>query len=166
MISIRTLLILTLTTFTVANPFPISLTPALTPTDIGKRECVKTCRSTCYTQSTIDAAISKGCSYLRSNTRVGDYPYVYINYDDFYSNPDAAKKNPHYMFPILASSQSYTGGSPGPDRVVFTKSCELQSLITRAERSKISHNRGIPVKAAAADDVFVNVSPALIARGE
>ena len=76
----------------------------------------------------MNAAVSKGCQYLQNNQQVGTnrYPHVYNNYEGF----DFAANAPYYEFPILHSFQPYTGGSPGPDRVIFTGSCSLQGLIT------------------------------------
>ena len=42
---------------------------------------------------------------------------------------------PYYEFPILSSGEVYSGGSPGPDRVVFDGNGDLAGLITHTGAS-------------------------------
>ncbi|MCJ1445764.1 MAG: hypothetical protein MMC23_006269 [Stictis urceolatum] len=93
--------------------------------------CVDTCGSTCYYQSDIDAAVTQGCSDLKSGSAPDSYPHEYEDYEGF-SFPDPG---PWYEFPILSSYKVYTGGSPGADRVIFTKSCAFQAVITHTGAS-------------------------------
>lgn len=115
-------------------PYSLYVSPPLLPPSLlllkppVQRQCVDSCAGTCYYQSTINAAVSQGCNYLNRGQTVGSnrYPHVYNNYEGF----DFAAASPYYEFPILHSFQPYTGGDPGPDRVVFTRGCSLQGLIT------------------------------------
>ena len=59
------------------------------------------------------------------------YPHQYNDYEGF-SFPTAA---PWYEFPILSSYTVYTGGSPGPDRVIFDSHGNFDSLITHTGAS-------------------------------
>ncbi|KAL8743328.1 MAG: hypothetical protein Q9190_004309 [Brigantiaea leucoxantha] len=113
----KAILVLTLGAFVLSSPVELS-----------KRQCVDTCGSTCYYQSDINEAVSQGCNYLRNGQQVGsgDYPHVYNDYEGF-SFPDG---KPYYEFPILSSYKPYTGGSPGPDRVIFTSGCKFEGLLT------------------------------------
>lgn len=61
----------------------------------------------------------------------GGYPHVYNDYEGF-GFPDAG---PYYEFPVLGSYVVYTGGSPGPDRVIFTKACVYEGVITHTGAS-------------------------------
>ncbi|KAI4089451.1 MAG: hypothetical protein LQ348_002556 [Seirophora lacunosa] len=126
MVGLKTLLLLASATLTLANPISSPFLPA--PNPLLPRQCVDSCAGTCYYQSTINAAVSQGCNYLNRGQTVGSnrYPHVYNNYEGF----DFAAASPYYEFPILHSFQPYTGGDPGPDRVVFTRGCSLQGLIT------------------------------------
>ncbi|KAL8868199.1 MAG: hypothetical protein Q9174_005145, partial [Haloplaca sp. 1 TL-2023] len=114
--SLKLLLGLALAATSLANPIDV----------LFRRQCVESCGSTCYYQSTINEAVSTGCRNLKSGNTPGGYPHVYNNYEDF----NFAANSPYYEYPILHSFQPYTGGSPGPDRVVFTYSCALQGIIT------------------------------------
>lgn len=54
------------------------------------------------------------------------YPHRYNNYEGF-SFPTAA---PWYEYPIMKTYSVYTGGSPGPDRVIFDSKGIFDLLIT------------------------------------
>ena len=86
-----------------------------------------TCGSTVYPQSEINDAKSAGCSHVRANTRVGSpsYPHEYKNHEGF----KFRGASPYYEFPILKAAV-YTGGPPGPDRVIFDGSCTYGGSIT------------------------------------
>lgn len=76
--------------------------------------------------------MSAGCSDLARGSAPGGYPHVFNDYEGFYL-PDAG---PYYEFPILKSYQVYTGGAPGPDRVVFTGSgCTFEDAVTHTGAS-------------------------------
>lgn len=93
---------------------------------LGQRQCADTCGNTCYTQADIDAAVQQGFSDLQSSSAAGKYPHQYNDFEGF-SFPDPA---PFYEFPILASEQAYSGGSPGADRVIFDSNGNYEGVIT------------------------------------
>ena len=93
---------------------------------LQQRQCADTCGNTCYSQSDIDAAVQQGFSDLQSGNAPDNYPHQYKDYEQF-QFPDPA---PYYEFPILASEQPYTGGSPGVDRVVFDSNGNFEGAIT------------------------------------
>ena len=71
-----------------------------------------------YTPVQVRAAQDEGCRHLRANTTLGPqhYPHQYKNMEGF----TTFRTNfPWYEFPMLIEGAVYTGGSPGPDRVVF-----------------------------------------------
>ncbi len=59
------------------------------------------------------------------------YPHQYEDYEGF-SFPTSS---PWYEFPILSSYSVYSGGSPGPDRVIFDSHGNFDSLITHTGAS-------------------------------
>lgn len=66
-----------------------------------------------------------------NKTPSDSYPHQYNDYEGF-SFPTAA---PWYEFPILSSFKVYTGGSPGPDRVIFDSKGNFDSVITHTGAS-------------------------------
>ncbi|KAL9075897.1 MAG: hypothetical protein Q9161_001291 [Pseudevernia consocians] len=98
-----------------------------------RRQCAETCGSTCYSQDDINAAVQQGYSYYEDGTTVGSdqYPHQYNDYEDF-TFPDPG---PYYEFPILSDEQPYDGGSPGPDRVIFTGDGTYEAVITHTGAS-------------------------------
>jgi hypothetical protein len=60
-----------------------------------------------------------------------NYPHKYNNYEGF----DFPDGGPWYEFPVLSSSEAYTGGSPGADRVVFNADGKFQDAITHTDAS-------------------------------
>lgn len=68
-------------------------------------------------------------THQQNNT--GGYPHEYHDYEGF-SFPTVA---PWYEFPILSSYDPYTGGSPGPDRVIFDSKGAFDSVITHTGAS-------------------------------
>ncbi|KAJ3542590.1 hypothetical protein NM208_g4013 [Fusarium decemcellulare] len=98
-----------------------------------RASCVQTCSSTCYWQSDIDAALNKGYSLFQSGDTLGsgDYPHQYNDREGFtFTTP-----GPWYEFPILSTFKVYSGGSPGPDRVIFDSGGNFDSLITHTGAS-------------------------------
>ncbi|KAK3899401.1 guanyl-specific ribonuclease [Staphylotrichum tortipilum] len=93
--------------------------------------CVYTCGTVCYWQSDITAALNKGYSLHKAGSTINSYPHQYNDYEGFVF-PTAG---PWYEFPILSSYTVYTGGSPGPDRVIFDGSGRLDALITHTGAS-------------------------------
>lgn len=90
--------------------------------------CVYTCGNVCYWQEDVDEAVNQGYNYYAQGQQVGsnDYPHTENNYEqiDFYVS------GPYQEFPILSSYNPYTGGSPGPDRVVFNTKGALAGVVT------------------------------------
>ncbi|KAL1870001.1 hypothetical protein VTK73DRAFT_2844 [Phialemonium thermophilum] len=105
---------------------------AALPTE-KRASCVYTCGSVCYWQSDIDDALQKGYSLLESGQTLGSdkYPHQYNDYEGF----KFPTSSPWYEFPILSSYKVYTGGSPGPDRVIFDSHGNFDSLITHTGAS-------------------------------
>lgn len=133
----------------------LSAVPSISATVVEletRGTCVYYCGSTCYWQSDIDAALNQGYTYFEEGETVGmlspgsdvrtrvykalanrnrpegsdEYPHQYNDYEGF-TFPTAA---PWYEFPILSSYKVYTGGSPGPDRVIFDSEGNFDALIT------------------------------------
>ncbi|SPQ21400.1 6f7d0fa7-9d8d-4118-9dca-1c8eb3568670 [Thermothielavioides terrestris] len=103
----------------------------LTETRAASETCVYTCGSVCYWQSDIDAAVSKGVSLQQSGQEIDSYPHQYNDYEGF----DFPTPSPWYEFPILSSYKVYSGGSPGPDRVIFDGNGRFDSVITHTGAS-------------------------------
>ncbi|KAF2011201.1 ribonuclease-domain-containing protein [Aaosphaeria arxii CBS 175.79] len=115
---------------------PLSLAlPTTSPIEntLEARQCATTCGSVCYSSSTLSAARSAAANYVKNGGHAGSstYPHVYNNYEDF----NFAIAGPYYEFPILSSGKTYTGGSPGPDRVVINKNGARAGEITHTGAS-------------------------------
>jgi len=74
------------------------------------------CAGTKYSQSQIDAAATAALTYYSSGSTVGSdkYPHKYNDYEGF----TFTCSSPYLEFPIKKSG-TYSGGSPGADRVVI-----------------------------------------------
>jgi hypothetical protein len=111
--------------------------PSFWPRDFSpftkRQSCVETCANVCYWQSDIDDAVSKGYSLYQSGKTLGSdkYPHEYNDYEGF----DFPVSGPWYEFPILSSFQVYSGGSPGPDRVIFNEDGDYAGVITHTGAS-------------------------------
>lgn len=75
--------------------------------------------------------MQQGYSLEQSGSEAGDYPHEYHDYEGF----DFPVPGPYYEFPILADGETYNGGSPGADRVVFNDNGDLAGLITHTGAS-------------------------------
>ncbi|KAL2753201.1 hypothetical protein ACRALDRAFT_1072255 [Sodiomyces alcalophilus JCM 7366] len=87
-----------------------------------------TCGSTYYSTSQVSAAASAACNHVRAGTRAGSstYPHAYNNYEGF----NFPISGPYQLFP-LRTSGVYTGGAPGPDRVIINRNtCAIAGQIT------------------------------------
>ncbi|TPX11389.1 uncharacterized protein E0L32_001207 [Thyridium curvatum] len=95
--------------------------------------CVYHCGSVCYWQEDIDNALNQGVSLHNSGSTLGhgSYPHEYRDSEGF----DFPTSGPWYEFPILSSYQVYSGGSPGPDRVIFDDNGQFDALITHTGAS-------------------------------
>lgn len=93
---------------------------------------------TTYSQSDIDAAAAAALSYYSQGETVGsgDYPHEYHDYEGF----TFLCSPPYLEFPITTSG-TYSGGSPGADRVVIgsisddESSAEYCAVITHSGES-------------------------------
>ncbi|OJJ88668.1 extracellular guanyl-specific ribonuclease RntA [Aspergillus glaucus CBS 516.65] len=97
------------------------------------RACDYTCGSHCYSSSAVSSAQNAGYNYVEQGGHAGSssYPHVYKNYEDF----DFPVQPTYYEFPILSGGSTYSGGSPGADRVIFNEDGELAGLITHSGAS-------------------------------
>ncbi|KAH8909239.1 ribonuclease-domain-containing protein [Coniochaeta sp. PMI_546] len=121
-------------TFLLALVSAVSVSVSAAAVDLQRKAtCVYHCGSICYWQSDIDAALAKGYSLYKSGSTLGSdkYPHQYNDLEGF-SFPTAS---PWYEFPILSSYSVYSGGSPGPDRVIFDSKGNFDSLITHTGAS-------------------------------
>ncbi|KAH6977562.1 putative guanyl-specific ribonuclease f1 protein [Ilyonectria robusta] len=100
------------------------------PTVLDKRADAQ-CGSNYYTAAQVNAASVRACNYYNAGTAVGGYPHTYNNYEGF----TFAVSGPYQEFPILSSGSLYSGGSPGPDRVVINTSCRQAGTITHTGAS-------------------------------
>ncbi|KAI8964917.1 ribonuclease-domain-containing protein [Daldinia sp. FL1419] len=105
---------------------------AAIPVVKGRAEqAATTCGSTYYSATQVNQAAQKACSYYSSGSAPGGYPHTYNNYEGF----SFSVSGPYLEFPLLSSGSVYTGGSPGPDRVVINTSCKLAGEITHTGAS-------------------------------
>lgn len=123
---------LTLQIFTLASLLLVQPSLAL-PQDVEARACDYTCGRRCYSSDDANAAKEAGYRYHQEHETVGSghYPHVYNNYEDI----DFPVEPTYYEFPILTSHKTYSGGSPGADRVVFNDNNELAGLLTHSGSS-------------------------------
>ncbi|KAH7067367.1 Ribonuclease/ribotoxin [Paraphoma chrysanthemicola] len=99
---------------------------------IEARQCYVTCGSTCYTSSQVTAARNSGYNYYNQGSQAGssNYPHTYNNYEGF----SFLVSGPYQEFP-LRTSGTYTGGSPGADRVIFNTRGQRAGEITHTGAS-------------------------------
>ncbi|RYP66438.1 hypothetical protein DL771_007767 [Monosporascus sp. 5C6A] len=93
-----------------------------------RQACVATCGSICYWQKSVDEAVDAGYELHQAGETVGnnDYPHTFNNREGF----DFVVAGPYQEFPMLNTFDPYTGGPPGPDRVVFNTAGEYAGVIT------------------------------------
>jgi len=107
---------------------------AATPLLVSRQGSSTTCGSNKYSVSQLTSAVQAGCNYSQQKKTVGSdkYPHTYNDYEGF---GFGGVTGPYLEFPILESG-SYKGGSPGADRVIFTKSgCQYVGTITHTGAS-------------------------------
>ncbi|KAJ7615894.1 guanyl-specific ribonuclease C2, partial [Roridomyces roridus] len=100
---------------------PASFTPRALPS--GNVEC----GSNTYTVSQVSAATSAGFSHVNSPLGSDSYPHQFRDDEGlklFCSGSSWLE------YPILAGGKTYTGGSPGADRVVFNTAGTYCAVIT------------------------------------
>ncbi|KAK4077790.1 uncharacterized protein Triagg1_3484 [Trichoderma aggressivum f. europaeum] len=101
--------------------------------ELTKRDTA-TCGNVFYSASAVSAASNAACNYVRAGSTAGGstYPHQYNNYEGFRFK---GLSKPFYEFPILSSGKTYTGGSPGADRVVIHGQCSIAGIITHTGAS-------------------------------
>ncbi|KAF2027489.1 ribonuclease-domain-containing protein [Setomelanomma holmii] len=116
----------------VALALPLTEVEAPVEDSIDARACFVTCGSVCYTSAQATAARNAGYSYYSQGTEAGSstYPHTYNNYEGF----DFLVSGPYQEFP-LKTSGTYTGGSPGADRVIFNTKGQRAGEITHTGAS-------------------------------
>ncbi|OTB08725.1 hypothetical protein M426DRAFT_316745 [Hypoxylon sp. CI-4A] len=90
-----------------------------------------TCGSTSYSANAVNQAAQKAYSYYQSGDAPSGYPHTYNNYEGF----SFSVSGPYLEFPLLSSGSVFTGGSPGPDRVIINTSAKLAGEITHTGAS-------------------------------
>ncbi|KAH8593782.1 hypothetical protein B0O99DRAFT_595894 [Bisporella sp. PMI_857] len=92
-----------------------------------------TCGTVVYTAAAVNAASVRAYNHYTAGTTVGSnsYPHTFNNNEGF----SFAVAGPYQEFPILSSGAIYTGGSPGPDRVVINTSGRQAGTITHTGAS-------------------------------
>ncbi|KAH7018115.1 Ribonuclease/ribotoxin [Microdochium trichocladiopsis] len=91
-----------------------------------------TCGSVFYSATAVNAASQRACTNYKNGNAPGGYPHTFNNREGF----SFAVAGPYLEFPIMSSGALYTGGSPGPDRVVInTNSCQQAGAITHTGAS-------------------------------
>ncbi|EDU48451.1 guanyl-specific ribonuclease Pb1 [Pyrenophora tritici-repentis] len=124
-----TTLFLTLTPLALALPTsPPTSAIAVEP----RQSCYATCGTVCYTSAQVSAAVKAGYGYYNNGDEAGSstYPHTYNNYEGF----NFPVSGPYQEFP-LKKSGTYTGGSPGADRVIFNTKGQLAGEITHTGAS-------------------------------
>jgi hypothetical protein len=88
----------------------------VSPLLLSTRAIALTAPGTYYSQTDIDNAATAALSYYSQGETVGNdaYPHQYNDYEGFSFSCSA----PYLEFPIFSGS-TYSGGSPGADRVVI-----------------------------------------------
>ena len=111
----------------------IEAAPAAAATIDERQSCVAVCGNVCYWTEDINEAVSTGYNYYRQGKQIGSnkYPHNLDGRDGFtwYTNP------PYYEFPIMSNYRPYTGGSPGPDRVIFDSNGRYARILTHTGAS-------------------------------
>ncbi|KAJ4362395.1 hypothetical protein N0V83_010488 [Neocucurbitaria cava] len=116
----------------VALSLPTSVTTDVTVVEeaIEARQCYSTCGSTCYTANQVTTARNAGYSYYQKGTATGGYPHTYNNYEGF----TFLVAGPYQEFP-LKTSGTFTGSTPGADRVIFNTKGQRAGEITHTGAS-------------------------------
>ncbi|KAF2397951.1 ribonuclease [Trichodelitschia bisporula] len=110
----------------------VALSAFALPTSLTERADI-TCGKSSYTSTQIAAAAQAACNYVQTGDTAGSstYPHVYRDEEGF----TFAVAGPYYEFPLLKGGKVYTGGSPGPDRVVVNAACGVGGEITHSGAS-------------------------------
>ncbi|KAG9125326.1 hypothetical protein FRC07_008087 [Ceratobasidium sp. 392] len=112
---IRTLVAIALAGLALAIPTPIKSSSVQKRAISGLADA--SCNEISFTADQIAAAASEAVDHIARGTDVGNnnYPHVFNNRERLTFNEGC--KSPFFEFPLF-TSKVYTGGSPGPDRVV------------------------------------------------
>ncbi|KAM7202587.1 hypothetical protein V8F20_004376 [Naviculisporaceae sp. PSN 640] len=92
---------------------------------IPSDDCVWTCGVACYWLLDVHRAMRKA-EKLLSSDQIEGYPHQFENHEGF----DFPTPGPWYEFPIMWDYDVYSGGDPGPDRIVIATDGQLEGLIT------------------------------------
>ncbi|KAK4174851.1 putative guanyl-specific ribonuclease [Triangularia setosa] len=122
--------LVTLLSVIAVSAAPVSTEAEAAPV-LEERACAYTCGTVCYQTSHITAARNKGHTLRLAGQTINSYPHRYNNYEGF-NFPTPA---PWYEYPIMKTYNVYTGGSPGPDRVIFDSNGAFDKLITHTGAS-------------------------------
>ncbi|KAJ1305606.1 hypothetical protein OPQ81_000603 [Rhizoctonia solani] len=117
MVAFQRFVVLALSALALAVPTPTIEIPDLIKRTITGSEGA-TCGRNVFTASDVEAAASAAVSHIAEGSQIGrnKYPHRFNNREGLQFQGDCQK--PFYEFPIF-KSHIYTGGSPGPDRVVI-----------------------------------------------
>ncbi|KAK2609103.1 hypothetical protein QQS21_002330 [Conoideocrella luteorostrata] len=120
--------------FSVVSLLSLVALVSAAPADLQDRASGTTCGRVKYSGSAVQTAANTACGYVQEGDTAGSssYPHRYNNYEGFDFN---GVQGPYNEFPILKSGKAYNGGSPGPDRVIVTDSCQLAGVITHSGAS-------------------------------
>ncbi|KAJ6537733.1 guanyl-specific ribonuclease C2 [Mycena capillaripes] len=121
MFAARSLIIAVLATLALASPTGRAL-PS------GNVEC----GSSTYTVSQVSAAVSAGFSHRNSPLGSDSYPHQFFDDEGlelFCSGSSWLE------YPILSGGRTYTGGSPGADRVIFNTAGTYCAVVTHTGAS-------------------------------
>ncbi|KAH7323371.1 Ribonuclease/ribotoxin [Rhizoctonia solani] len=109
-------------TFFALSALALAIPTPTKPSDLFKRTISGAvgadCGQTAFTEAEVEAAASAAASLAAKGSQIGKnkYPHQFNNREGFEFLPNCSP--PFFEFPIF-KSKVYTGGSPGPDRVVF-----------------------------------------------
>ncbi|KAJ6556261.1 Ribonuclease/ribotoxin [Mycena capillaripes] len=100
---------------------PLALaTPTLGPTG------PVTCGNAVYTSSQVNYAVQMGQRRIGGG---GEYPHIFNNFQDLPLHRDCRVSGRVYEYPLKAGA-GFTGGDPGPDRVVFAAAGSYCGVVT------------------------------------
>lgn len=94
---------------------------------------IATCGNVCYHQAALTNAVNAGYKDYQDGDEAGSstYPHTYNNYEGF----DFSVNGPYQEFPVLSSYRTYSGGAPGPDRVIFNTKGQFAGAVTHTGAS-------------------------------
>ncbi|CUA72991.1 hypothetical protein RSOLAG22IIIB_05123 [Rhizoctonia solani] len=113
---LQTYVVLALSAFAMAIPTPTKTSVLFKRTITGAQSA--SCGNNEFTVTAVQSAAEAAASRVAEGSQVGrnKYPHKFNNREGFEFLPGC--QAPFFEFPIF-ESKVYTGGSPGPDRVVI-----------------------------------------------